>query len=72
MDVDGAAATAVGLSDEQVVLALTNVANVANTPGTNLPSTGGIGTTIFYVAGAILFIGAAVVLIARRRSDAES
>lgn len=32
-----------------------------------LPSTGGIGTTIFYVIGGILMVGAGVVLISRRR-----
>ena len=43
---------------------------VENNTGTQLPSTGGIGTTIFYVVGAILVIGAGVVLITRRRMDA--
>lgn len=42
---------------------------VENKKGTELPSTGGIGTTIFYVVGAILVIGAGVVLITRRRMD---
>ena len=41
-----------------------------NTRGTELPSTGGIGTTIFYVVGALLVIGAGVILITRRRMDA--
>ena len=36
-----------------------------------LPSTGGIGTTIFYVAGLIMVLGAATILIARRKADAE-
>ena len=40
---------------------------VANNAGSSLPSTGGIGTTIFYVVGAILVLGAGVVLITRRR-----
>lgn len=40
---------------------------VVNNAGTELPSTGGIGTTIFYVVGGLLVIGAAVILIARRR-----
>ena len=43
---------------------------VVNQQGTELPSTGGIGTTIFYVVGAILVIGAGVVLITKRRMDA--
>jgi fimbrial isopeptide formation D2 family protein/LPXTG-motif cell wall-anchored protein len=37
----------------------------------NLPTTGGIGTTIFYVAGTILVLGAAVALITRRRMKGE-
>lgn len=41
--------------------------DVTNTKGTELPSTGGIGTTIFYVLGAALVIGAGVVLVTRRR-----
>ena len=44
---------------------------VVNQNGTALPSTGGIGTTIFYVAGAILVLGAGAILIARRKADAE-
>jgi len=43
---------------------------IVNQKGTELPSTGGIGTTIFYVVGAILVIGAGVVLITKRRMDA--
>lgn len=48
-----------------------NKAEVPNTPGASLPSTGGIGTTIFYVAGLIMVLGAATILIARRKADAE-
>lgn len=32
-----------------------------------LPSTGGIGTTVFYVLGAVLVLGAAILLITRKR-----
>lgn len=45
--------------------------NFVNTPGTELPSTGGIGTTIFYVLGSILMIGAAVLLLAKKRTRCE-
>ena len=41
---------------------------VVNEPGAELPSTGGMGTTIFYALGAILVIGAGVVLATRRRN----
>ena len=46
---------------------LEQTAEVKNHAGAELPSTGGIGTTIFYVVGGLLVIGAAVILIARRR-----
>ena len=42
---------------------------VPNASGTELPSTGGIGTTIFYVVGGILVIGAGVVLVSKKRMD---
>ena len=44
---------------------------VQNQQGAVLPSTGGIGTTIFYIIGAILVIGAGVVLVTRRRMNAN-
>lgn len=44
---------------------------VNNQSGTELPSTGGIGTTIFYVLGSALLIGAVVLLVARKRMNAE-
>ena len=40
---------------------------VENAQGATLPSTGGIGTTIFYVAGSILVLAAAILLITKRR-----
>lgn len=40
---------------------------VPNTPGSTLPSTGGMGTTIFYVIGGILVLAAAIILISRRK-----
>lgn len=50
---------------------LEQAATVVNNAGSVLPSTGGMGTTIFYIAGAILAVGAAVLLIVRRRMKAE-
>jgi len=54
-----------------VVTAGTNAIEltVENETGTVLPSTGGIGTKLFYVVGAILVIGAGVVLVARKRVE---
>lgn len=45
--------------------------DVENKSGAELPETGGMGTTIFYVLGAILVLGAGVLLIARRHTDSE-
>ena len=41
---------------------------IANPTGVELPMTGGIGTTIFYILGSILAVGCGIVLIARRRA----
>ena len=40
---------------------------VINKSGAELPSTGGMGTTIFYIAGTVLVLGAGVILVTRRR-----
>ena len=48
-----------------------SVVKVENNKGVELPATGGIGTTIFYIIGAILVIGAGVVLVTRRRMNAN-
>ena len=42
---------------------------VINVAGNTLPSTGGMGTTIFYVLGSILAIGAAILLISKKRMN---
>lgn len=43
---------------------------VANNKGATLPSTGGMGTTLFYVLGSILVIGAVVLLVSKKRMNA--
>lgn len=47
------------------------VESIANKAGAVLPSTGGIGTTIFYVLGSILALGAAVLLIVKKRMNGQ-
>lgn len=44
---------------------------VENNSGSTLPSTGGIGTTIFYVVGSILVVGAAILLVTRKRVSGD-
>lgn len=46
-----------------------NGIGVLNQTGTELPDTGGIGTTIFTVTGGLLMIGAAVLLLTKKRSE---
>lgn len=45
--------------------------SVENKTGTLLPSTGGMGTTIIYMAGAILVIASGIVLVSKKRSKAK-
>lgn len=42
---------------------------VENKAGTTLPTTGGIGTTVFYLIGGGLMVAAAVLLIAKKRME---
>lgn len=50
----------------------TFLAEINNLSGTELPSTGGMGTTVFYVLGSALVLGAVVLLVTKKRmSDAN-
>lgn len=44
---------------------------VINNAGTQLPSTGGVGTTIFYVLGSVLVLAAVVLLVTKKRMGTE-
>lgn len=59
----------VTITDNNIVIGSAQV--VVNKAGQELPETGGMGTTIFYIIGAILVFGAGVVLITRRRMSAQ-
>lgn len=41
---------------------------ILNNRGSTLPETGGVGRTIFYIVGSLLVVGAAILLIAKRRT----
>lgn len=64
---DGEATSTMGENDSAVV----NVVKVENKSGTLLPSTGGIGTTIFYVVGGILMLGAVILLITKKKMGSK-
>ena len=60
-----------GVESQEYTNGETPEITIENLTGAELPSTGGIGTTIFYVAGGILVVGAAVMLIAKKRTENE-
>ena len=47
-------------------------ANVVNQSGAELPSTGGMGTTLFYVLGGVLVLAAVVLLVTKKRMRSEN
>ena len=61
----------VDLTAEQTAAQPVATATIINNAGSVLPSTGGIGTTIFYIVGAILVLGAGILLVTRRRMNAN-
>lgn len=69
--IDGSDSTTVGLTDSQVFIALNEVVRVENTPGSLLPSTGGMGTYLFYIVGGVLVVAAlaAIIVSSRKRSS---
>ena len=55
------------VEDGKSVIGLYNV-TIVNVSGALLPSTGGIGTTIFYAVGIILMAGAVFFVVRKRRA----
>lgn len=63
-DVDGDAGTVASVDG-----VLTS--SIVNVMGVELPSTGGVGTTMFYIIGGLMCFGAAVLLITKKRMSAN-
>ncbi len=59
--VNGASATTTNLS------ALTVTKQIENNTGSLLPSTGGVGTTMMFIVGGALALGAAVLFVTKKR-----
>lgn len=66
-ETDDGASSAITINGESGAVGV----SVENYPGSHLPSTGGMGTTIFYVAGSVLLIGAGILLVTRRRMNGD-
>ncbi len=64
--INGANATETDLSS------LTATSKIANSTGSELPSTGGMGTTLLYTIGGILVLAAVVLLITKKRMSAAN
>ena len=46
-------------------------ADVVNQAGSTLPETGSVGTTIFYIAGGVLAVAAAILLVTKKRMSKQ-
>lgn len=62
IDVNGAITV-----DGKLITGVDKLVKVENKTGTVLPSTGGAGTTMIYLVGAVLVLGSGVVLVTKRR-----
>lgn len=63
--INGATATETDLTS------LTHTEEVGNNTGAELPGTGGMGTTLFYIFGSILVVCAGVLLVTRKRMSVQ-
>lgn len=61
--------TATPGEDEDTMTFSRPTAYINNQSGTELPSTGGVGTAYFYALGGVLAVGAAVLLVTRKRVE---
>ena len=58
--------------DKAIPVSVTNnmfSIDVVNQAGVQLPSTGGMGTTIFYIVGGLMVLAAVVLLVTKRRMN---
>ena len=64
--------TTTGTGDDAVTTYSGDITGkILNQKGAVLPSTGGIGTIIFYVLGSLLVVGCGIVLISKRRMESR-
>ncbi len=68
---DSAADGVVGYVEINNISGLNSQLEVENRTGTELPSTGGVGTTMFYIVGGVLAVGAVVLLVTKKRMGSE-
>lgn len=61
----------IGAKNDDDNIAYVTEVQVENKAGTELPATGGMGTTLFYVLGGVLVVGAVVLLVTKKRMSAE-
>ena len=54
------------------VTSLTAEADVANNTGSQLPSTGGTGTTVFYILGTVMMMASAIFFIYKKQRGARA
>ena len=58
-------------TDENSLVKLTYTEKIFNNRGSLLPTTGGMGTTLFYLVGSVLIVAGVAYFILRRKVDAE-